>query len=220
VPPAERRALLLLLALAVAGQGVRLWLGRAEPAGPPGDVQFPVRGGSASLAAHRDSSAQAGLPLRPGEKVDLDRAGAGEIARLPRVGPGLARRIVADRSAHGPFGSPEGLSRVPGIGDGLMAAVRDHVMFSGRAAPRDSLPVPEGRDGAERRSAEARPLVDLNAASQAELERLPGVGPSLARRIIEYRGRHGPFASVDSLGGVWGIGPRTLERLRGMVIVR
>ena len=205
MPPAERRALLLLLALAVAGQGVRLWLGRTGPVGPPGDIQFSARGGSTSLAAHRDSSAQAGLPLGKGERIDLDRAGAGEIARLPRVGPGLAGRIVADRSAHGAFGSLEGFSRVPGVGEGLVTAVRDHVVFSGHVAPRDSL---------------ATPPLDLNAASQAELERLPGIGPSLARRIIEYRGRHGPFASVDSLGGVWGIGPRSLERLRSLLTVR
>ena len=220
MPPAERRALLLLLALAVAGQGVRLWLGRAGPAGPPGDVQFTVGGGSASLTAHRDSSAQAGRPLRPGERIDLDRAGAGDIARLPRVGPGLARRIVADRSARASFGTLDGLSRVPGVGDGLVAAIRDHVVFTGHPPVRDSLPVAAGREGRERHPAESAPPVDLNAASQAELERLPGVGPSLARRIIEYRGRHGSFASVDSLGAVWGIGSRTLERLRGLVTVR
>ncbi|MFI5210257.1 MAG: ComEA family DNA-binding protein [Gemmatimonadales bacterium] len=196
---------MLLLALAVAGQGVRLWLGRAGSAGPPGDIQFSARGGSTSLAAHRDSAAQAGLPLGKGERVDLDRAGAGEIARLPRVGPGLARRIVADRGAHGAFGSLEGFSRVPGVGEGLLAAVRDHVVFSGHAAPRDDSLSP--------------PPLDLNAATEAELERLPGIGPSLARRIIEYRGRHGPFAGVDSLGGVWGIGPRSLERLKGLLIV-
>jgi len=115
---------------------------------------------------------------------------------------------MADRDAHGAFGSLEGLSRVSGVGDGVLAAVRDHVAFSGSAGPR------EGQAG------EVAVPLDLNEASEAELERLPGIGPSLARRIIDYRGRHGAFVSVDSLGGVWGIGPRTLERLKGLVTVR
>jgi competence protein ComEA len=207
VPPAERRALLLLLALAVAGQGLRLWPGRSDGAGPPGDVRLPLPGASQSIAAHRDSAAHADRPLGTGETIDLDRAGAGEIARLPRIGPGLARRIVADRSARGPFGSLEGLSRVPGVGDGLIAEVRKQVVFSG------------GRGAGDSASGAPGPL-DLNQASAAELEKLPGVGPALAGRIVEYRTRQGAFAAVDSLAGVRGIGPRTLERLRDLVMVR
>lgn len=215
MPPAERRALLLLLALAVAGQGLRLWPGRGDGTGPPGDVRLTLPGGSQSLAAHRDSAAHADRPLGPGETIDLDRAGAGEIARLPRIGPGLARRIVADRSARGPFGSLEGLSRVPGVGDGLIAEVRTLVVFSGGKAARR-----EGGQGPGDSSSGAPGPLDLNTATEAELEKLPGVGPSLARRIVEFRGRHGPFAGVDGLVGVRGIGPRTLERLKGLATVR
>ena len=56
--------------------------------------------------------------------------------------------------------------------------------------------------------------LDLNGASADELELLPGIGPSLARRIVEDRARRGSFATVDDLGRIKGIGPRTLERLR------
>jgi len=59
----------------------------------------------------------------------------------------------------------------------------------------------------------ATPL-DVNLASAAELERLPGVGPALAARIVEARARDGPFASVDDLRRVRGVGGATLERLR------
>ena len=58
------------------------------------------------------------------------------------------------------------------------------------------------------------PTVDLNRAGIAELYRLPGIGPVLARRIVEHRVRHGAFRSVEELLGVPGIGPRLLERLR------
>ena len=57
-------------------------------------------------------------PLAPGELVDADLASPAELARLPRVGLALAKVLVADRQAKGPFGSLEGLDRVPGIGPG------------------------------------------------------------------------------------------------------
>lgn len=62
-------------------------------------------------------------------------------------------------------------------------------------------------------------VVDLNRAGAADLDHLPGVGPVLARRILEHRARHGPFRRVDELRAVRGIGPRTLERLRPLVTV-
>ena len=56
--------------------------------------------------------------------------------------------------------------------------------------------------------------VDVNAAGEAELAQLPGVGPALARRITDRRTAAGPFAHTDDLLEVPGIGPATLERLR------
>ena len=61
--------------------------------------------------------------------------------------------------------------------------------------------------------------VNLNRASSDELETLPGVGPTTAAAIIAYRTQHGPFASVDDLGEVSGIGTAKLAALRGLVTV-
>lgn len=61
--------------------------------------------------------------------------------------------------------------------------------------------------------------VNLNTATQAELELLPGIGPAMAKRIMEYRKEHGKFASVDQLDNVRGIGEKTLEKLRALVTV-
>jgi competence protein ComEA len=59
--------------------------------------------------------------------------------------------------------------------------------------------------------------VSLNSANQQELETLPGVGPSLAQRIMEFRTLHGGFRSVDELDDIAGIGSATLSRLRPLV---
>jgi competence protein ComEA len=59
--------------------------------------------------------------------------------------------------------------------------------------------------------------VSLNSATLDQLETLPGVGPVLAQRIIDYRVRHGSFTSTDRLGDVPGIGDRRLGELKPLV---
>jgi len=66
--------------------------------------------------------------------------------------------------------------------------------------------------------ADGRP-VDLNNATPDQLARLPGVGPSLAARIVERRQSGGAFGSIEDLRRVKGIGPAKLERLRHLVTV-
>ena len=61
--------------------------------------------------------------------------------------------------------------------------------------------------------------VDLNVATMAELEALPGVGPATAQAILTYRERNGPFRTVEDLGEVQGIGPARLDALRELVRV-
>lgn len=62
--------------------------------------------------------------------------------------------------------------------------------------------------------------VNINKASLAELQTLPGIGEIYAQRIIEYRTMHGPFQSVEDLLQVRGIGNATLDRLRDLITVR
>jgi competence protein ComEA len=59
--------------------------------------------------------------------------------------------------------------------------------------------------------------IDVNAASAAELERLPRVGPALAARIVAWREKNGPFESLESLRHVRGIGPATARLLAPLV---
>lgn len=59
--------------------------------------------------------------------------------------------------------------------------------------------------------------VNINTASQEELERLPRIGPAMAQRILTYRQTHGPFKKIEDLINIKGIGPKTLERLKDKV---
>ena len=61
--------------------------------------------------------------------------------------------------------------------------------------------------------------INVNTASAAELEALPGVGEVIAQAIVDYRTENGPFASVDQLLDVSGIGDATLEDIRDLVTV-
>jgi competence protein ComEA len=68
-------------------------------------------------------------------------------------------------------------------------------------------------------SGAATSLVDLNTASVADLDRLPGVGPVLAQRILDWRVQHGRFDTVDQLRTVSGIGDSKFADLKPLVVV-
>ena len=62
-------------------------------------------------------------------------------------------------------------------------------------------------------------VIDPNLASKADLETLPGIGPVLAQRIIDYRRAHGPYKKIADLRKVSGIGRKKLEKLRPYVVI-
>ena len=218
----EPRAVLLLLGLAIAGHAGRLLL--ARPGAPPGELFATPARGDADPARHRARSTRLARPLSPQETVDLNLAPAEEIARLPRIGMSLAKRIVEDRAARGLFRGPEDLDRVPGVGSGLLASLRGRVSYGGVVV---EVPTPTNDANLSSSGAYAPPTargsgapIDLNSASEAELMALPGIGPARARAILAYRREKGSFAAVSDLGRVPGFGGGLVARLTPFLMAR
>jgi len=80
-------------------------------------------------------------------------------------------------------------------------------------------PAPPTRPATPTPPAAVGTRLDLNRASQQDLERLPGIGPGLATRILDSRAQRGIFGSVDDLRRVRGVGDLTLARLRPLVSI-
>ena len=99
------------------------------------------------------------------------------------------------------------------------AMVAQFQSLSRRLAPdtakADSMPRPPARG----KKNTARLRVNINTATAAELTALPGIGATLAQRIIAYREQHGKFQRVEDLGKVKGVGKRKLEALRQRVVL-
>jgi competence protein ComEA len=198
-----------------AGVGARLLRGGAEVrldgAGVAAD-SGAFRALQGGVRASTREAARRARPLAPGERIDPNSAPAEELDRLPKVGAAQAERIVAWRTRHGRFGSLAGLDSVPGIGPAALAALAPWVTLP--AAP---ILQPENRHSATppapRGEASPGAPLNLNTASEAELQTLPGIGAALARRIVEWRTQHGRFGSPGELQQVRGIGPATAARL-------
>lgn len=202
--PVPRRTQAAALALLVLAAGLIGWRWYADHHGTrPTDL-------------HRDL----------GHRVDLNRATKAELMQIPGVGPALADRIVAHRDARGKFASVEELRDVHGVGDATLGKLRPWMTVH----PADADPEPP-RLEPDRLTRKPAPTthtvqkpnlpaepINLNAAPLEQLRTLPNIGPVLAQRIIEERQKR-PFASVDDLRRVSGIGPKRLDALRGLVTV-
>jgi competence protein ComEA len=134
-----------------------------------------------------------------------------EPAATPSVGVAAESATTVVVSVVGSVAHP-GLVTLP---EG--ARVADAVAAAGGLLP-DADPVVGGAADGSGAAGGVGP-VDLNAATAADLDALPGIGPVLAQRIVEHRERNGPFRSVEQLDDVPGIGPATYAELAELVTV-
>jgi competence protein ComEA len=193
------RAVLLLALAAVAVAGWLTW--RAQGADLAGTVVSP---GVALPAA----SATPG-PVSPPVVVQV----IGSVRR-----PGVVRLPAGSRVGDA-LAAAGGLK--PGAGSGLLNLARrvvdgEQLVVGTGPASTGSASAPAG-SGTDRSSPAGR--LDLNSADLAALDRLPGVGPVMAQRILDWRAANGRFASVEQLREVDGVGARTYARLAPLVQV-
>lgn len=229
-------AVAVALILVIAVLGVLLWRGG------PGDVVVlpeaePAIGAGlatgASAPAGAASGTAASTPGAPATADATDAAAAPGAATLlvHVVGqvrePGVVQLPPGSRvgdaiqAAGGAKGKADlsALNLAAPVTDGEQVRVpKLGETVVGGSAPASGAPASGPSAGGTGGAAAGAPsTVDLNTADVATLETLPGVGPVLAGRIVSHREQHGPFASVDALQDVSGIGPATFARLRDLV---
>jgi competence protein ComEA len=155
--------------------------------------------------------------------IDLNQAGKAELMQLPGVGEKTADKILAARDGRGAFRQVDDLRQVKGIGPAKMEAVRPWL----KADPDDEVvgmrastkkPDAASRSTSKKEALTPDVTIDVNRASLADLQRLPGIGPTLAQRIVAEREKK-PFLKLEDLRRVTGIGVKTLEKLRPRVSV-
>ncbi|GAA2024345.1 hypothetical protein GCM10009740_12340 [Terrabacter terrae] len=172
--------------------------GLADAGGSGGTAGAAPPGGSVVVHVVGQVNRPGLVQLRQGARVADAITAAGGTRRGADVSVLNLARLVQDGEQ----------IRVPKPGERLVAAPGSGT--SGGAAS-------AGAGGASGGSAVAGPPVSLNAADVAALDTLPGVGPVLAQRIVDWRTEHGRFTSVDELGEVSGIGDKLMAQLRPKV---
>ena len=234
LPPSVRDAVVDPSARGAAGLGVVALLAallavvltlRAAPSPVPVSAAPSFAAGPptapSAVASPVGASPAAGATGQAGGSIVVDVAGK---VRRPGVVSVPAGGRVADaiRGAGGvlPGTDTSGLSLARKVSDG------EQILVTGQpgpapapsSAPNTSETASASPSGSGGAPAAGGPL-DLNAATQEQLEELPGVGPVLAQRILAYRTEHNGFTSVDQLAEVKGLGGKTGQELMGLVRV-
>ncbi|MCK9899840.1 ComEA family DNA-binding protein [Frankia sp. Cpl3] len=154
-----------------------------------------------------------------GSEVVVDVAGRVVRPGVVRL-PAGARVVDALTRAGGPLPGTD----TSGIALARVLTDGEQILVDGRPGPAPP-PLGAGADPAPRAAVSGEPggaggqPLDLNTATAAQLDDLPGVGPVLAQRIIDWRSENGPFTSPDQLGEVTGVGDRRLADLLPLVRV-
>jgi competence protein ComEC len=208
------------------------------------------------------------------KKIDINKASRKELITLPRIGPKTADNIINYRNESGPFKTIYDITNVPRIGEKTFEKLQPYIMVEGeivavknsseqnnivnnsnnekinintasqkeletlpRVGPKTAQNIINYRtengpfEGETYKDNNAsnkiedlsntsdKKKININTASQKELETLPRVGPKTAQNIINYRNEHGPFKTIHDITNVSRIGEKTFENLRPYITV-
>ena len=219
-------ALVLVLVVAVGFAVQHFWTGRPEPVRAPAAERSAVTGGPGPRSPSPPSSSSSaaavahGPPGGAGRQLVVDVTGKVRHPGIHRMPPG-SRVIDALQAAGGVLrgASTRGLNRARLLTDGEQIVVGAAGAAGGGAGPVGAGGGGSGGGLPSAGGGQAGPAgpVSLSTATEQQLDSLPGVGPVLARHIIEFRTQHGGFTSVDQLRQVTGIGDRRFADLRPLV---
>lgn len=217
--PAEVVGLVVLLLGAVVASTLWWWQAVQRPeadvalsagpgavVAPDGEVDGPAPGADPRAAS--EDRASGPEPAESRAEVTVHVSGAVGSPGLVTLRAGSrAGDAVAVAGGLLPQADPAGINLARELLDG------DHVHV-----PREGEVLPPSSDPSS--GSDRSDPIDLNTASEAALEELPGVGPARATAIVEHRREHGPFTVPGDLRDVAGIGEATFQRLAELVTVR
>ena len=145
------------------------------------------------------------------QKVDINSASQKDLEELPGVGPATAKKIIAGR----PYAAVADLAKA-GVPAKTIAQITPLVTVGPASAPAPAQPAATSSSATKSTVSTAPPAgpVDINSASQKDLEELPGVGPATAKKIIAGR----PYAAVADLSKA-GVPAKTIAQITPLVTV-
>ena len=198
----------LLAGAGLVATGATMWALQREPASGGVVIQTPT------LTVTATAPAPAATPTAVSILVHV----AGAVRE-----PGVYALMPDDRvldavEAAGGLSADADVDQV-NLADHLQDAMRLYIPAKGEATPAAPTPIPAVRSGGVI-GVQASGLVNINSASQAELETLPHIGEALAGRIIAYRQANGPFERSEDIMQVAGIGDKTYADLRDLITVQ
>jgi competence protein ComEA len=214
-----------IVALALLGMGVLI--ARSGTFRPGGEIKFMEPGASAVSDANPAGSTDV-TPPEP-QKLCVHVAGRVKTPGLCELPPG-SRVREAIKAAGGALSNAdlESVNLAEKLEDGQqiyiaqVGKIKPPAVSVIRGGSVKSSGAPKGEAGGKasapkKLSKPGEGTVNINSANLDQLQRLPGIGPAYAQRIIDYRTQNGRFQAVDELDEVKGIGSKKLEKLRPFV---
>jgi competence protein ComEA len=178
--------------------------------------------------------------IKPAAKVDVNSADLATLETLPGVGPAIAKKIIAGR----PYKTLSDLGNVKGLSAAKLNTMKDLLVF-GRTAEASTPQAPkaaktpkalpsEASTASTRSGSATSPAstagstvsklapgeqLNINTASAADLDKLPGIGPTKAQAIVDYRNQNGDFKSIEDIEKVKGIKGGTFSKIKPYIKV-